>query len=109
MSGHVTPALIAAIAESIGISSLSDEAACVLAPDVEYRVRDILQVRVLHKCVRPAHTKMARYLAHLRLNLARLPDCVAQAGEQPQSCQVQQGGHVRACSCPSKLHIIKRS
>jgi hypothetical protein len=44
MSGNVTPALIAAIAESLGISSLSPEAASVLAPDVEYRVRDILQV-----------------------------------------------------------------
>lgn len=41
-------ALISAIAESIGISDLSDDAARVLAPDVEYRVRDILQVRV--KC-----------------------------------------------------------
>jgi hypothetical protein len=44
MSGNVTPALIAAIAESVGIPSLSPEAASVLAPDVEYRVRDILQV-----------------------------------------------------------------
>jgi hypothetical protein len=45
MSGHVKPALISAIAESIGIVDLSDDAARTLAPDVEYRVRDILQVR----------------------------------------------------------------
>eukprot|EP00892_Ulva_mutabilis_P000237 jgi/Ulvmu1/10213/UM060_0013.1 len=43
MSGYVRPALISAIADSIGISDLSDEVARVLAPDVEYRVRDILQ------------------------------------------------------------------
>lgn len=42
--GHVKPALISAIAESIGIADLSDDASRVLAPDVEYRVRDILQV-----------------------------------------------------------------
>lgn len=45
MSGYVRPALITAIAESIGISDLSEEVSRVLAPDVEYRVRDILQVR----------------------------------------------------------------
>jgi hypothetical protein len=44
MSGAITPALISAIAESIGVPDLSAEAASVLAPDVEYRVRDILQV-----------------------------------------------------------------
>lgn len=45
MSGYVRPALISAIADSIGISDVSGEVARVLAPDVEYRVRDILQVR----------------------------------------------------------------
>jgi hypothetical protein len=40
----VKPSLVKAIAESIGISSLQIEASKVLAPDVEYRVRDILQV-----------------------------------------------------------------
>jgi TATA box binding protein associated factor (TAF) len=44
MSGHITPALISAIAESIGVPELSPEAASILAPDVEYRIRDILQV-----------------------------------------------------------------
>lgn len=44
--GHVKPSLISAIAESVGIADLSDDAARVLAPDVEYRVRDILQVRL---------------------------------------------------------------
>ena len=44
MSGAITPALISAIAESIGVPELSAKAASVLAPDVEYRVRDILQV-----------------------------------------------------------------
>lgn len=32
------------IAQSIGISNLSDEVAAALAPDVEYRMREIMQV-----------------------------------------------------------------
>jgi hypothetical protein len=46
-AGHIKPSLISAIAELIGITELSDDAARVLAPDVEYRVRDVLQVRSL--------------------------------------------------------------
>jgi TATA box binding protein associated factor (TAF) len=46
-AGHIKPSLISAIAELIGITELNDDAARVLAPDVEYRVRDILQVRAL--------------------------------------------------------------
>ena len=32
------------IAESIGISNLPDDVAAALAPDVEYRMREIMQV-----------------------------------------------------------------
>ena len=44
MSGHISAELVSAIAESLGIKDLSADAASVLAPDVEYRVRDIVQV-----------------------------------------------------------------
>lgn len=44
MSGHIKASLITAIAESIGIDKLSPDAAKVLAPDIEYRLRDIVQV-----------------------------------------------------------------
>lgn len=42
----ITPATIQAIAHSIDIPQLSDEAAKALAPDVEYRLREVIQVRV---------------------------------------------------------------
>lgn len=35
---------IEVIAQSIGINNLSDDAALSLAPDVEYRMREIMQV-----------------------------------------------------------------
>ena len=35
---------IKVIAESVGLSNLTDELASALAPDVEYRIRDIAQV-----------------------------------------------------------------
>lgn len=41
----ITPASVQAIAHSIDIPNLSDEAAKALAPDVEYRMREIIQVR----------------------------------------------------------------
>ena len=44
MSGHIKPDLIAAVAESVGIEKLSPEAARILAPDIEYRLRDVVQV-----------------------------------------------------------------
>lgn len=40
----VTPALIDAIAHSIDIPKLSAEAARALAPDVEYKLRELVQV-----------------------------------------------------------------
>lgn len=40
------PATIKALAHSLDITNLSDEAAKHLAPDVEYRLREIIQVRV---------------------------------------------------------------
>lgn len=36
-----------ALADSMGVPKLSDEAAKALAPDVEYRMRDIIQVQRL--------------------------------------------------------------
>lgn len=36
---------IEVIAQSIGISNLTTDAALALAPDVEYRMREIMQVR----------------------------------------------------------------
>lgn len=36
------------LADSMGVPKLSDEAAKALAPDVEYRMRDIIQVQWLH-------------------------------------------------------------
>lgn len=34
------------IAQSIGISNFSTDAALALAPDVEYRIREIMQVKI---------------------------------------------------------------
>jgi hypothetical protein len=38
------------IAQSIGISNLQDDVAAALAPDVEYRMREIMQVGVCVSC-----------------------------------------------------------
>jgi transcription initiation factor TFIID subunit 6 len=43
----IHPSAIKAIAHSVDIPRLSDEAAKVLAPDVEYRLREVVQVQVL--------------------------------------------------------------
>lgn len=43
----IHPSAIKAIAHSVDIPRLSDEAAKVLAPDVEYRLREVVQVRML--------------------------------------------------------------
>lgn len=40
----ITPATMQAIAHSLDIPQLSDEAARALAPDVEYRLREVIQV-----------------------------------------------------------------
>lgn len=37
------------IAQSIGINNLSPDAALALAPDVEYRMREIMQVILVYK------------------------------------------------------------
>ena len=39
----VTSSSIKVIAEAVGISNLKDEVAEALAPDVEYRLRDLVQ------------------------------------------------------------------
>lgn len=45
MSFHIQPSMVQVIAQSINIPNLSEEAAQALAPDVEYRLREIIQVR----------------------------------------------------------------
>mmetsp|Transcript_40187 Transcript_40187/g.89167 ORF Transcript_40187/g.89167 Transcript_40187/m.89167 type:complete len:753 (+) Transcript_40187:85-2343(+) len=55
----IQPATIQAIAHSIDIPKLSDEAAKALAPDVEYRLREILQDA----------TKFARHSKRLKLTV----------------------------------------
>lgn len=40
----ITPATMQEIAHSLDIPQLSDEAARALAPDVEYRLREVIQV-----------------------------------------------------------------
>lgn len=42
----IQPDSIKAIAHSIDLPRLSDEAAKTLAPDVEYRLREVVQVRL---------------------------------------------------------------
>eukprot|EP00976_Prorocentrum_cordatum_P065282 1177843-Prorocentrum_minimum.AAC.5 len=44
---HVRPETIKIVGDSAGISKLTDEVASALAPDVEYRMREIIQVRLL--------------------------------------------------------------
>lgn len=45
--GIIPKEAIEVIAQSIGISNLSSDVALALAPDVEYRVREIMQVYLL--------------------------------------------------------------
>jgi transcription initiation factor TFIID subunit 6 len=40
----IDPSAIQAIAHSVEVPKLSDEAARTLAPDVEYRLREVIQV-----------------------------------------------------------------
>lgn len=51
------------IAESIGISNLPDDVAAALAPDVEYRMREIMQVLLSLNRLKP--TLPLRYLEGL--------------------------------------------
>lgn len=48
----IQPNSIKAIAHSVDIPKLSEEAAKTLAPDVEYRLREVVQVGAvaLHRC-----------------------------------------------------------
>ena len=41
------PSVIQIIADSVGIPDISEETAKVLAPDAEYRVRELIQVCAL--------------------------------------------------------------
>lgn len=43
MGTFVQPASIKAIAETVDVTGLSEEAAKALAPDVEYRLREVIQ------------------------------------------------------------------
>lgn len=44
MGAHVRPETIRLVADSVGLSTLAPEVAAVLAPEVEYRMREIIQV-----------------------------------------------------------------
>ena len=46
MSSIVPKEAIEVIAQSIGITNLSPDVSMAFAPDVEYRVREIMQVRI---------------------------------------------------------------
>ncbi|XP_010542550.1 PREDICTED: transcription initiation factor TFIID subunit 6b [Tarenaya hassleriana] len=52
MEARVTKEAIEVIAQSIGISNLSPDVSVALAPDVEYRVREVMQEAI--KCMRHA-------------------------------------------------------
>jgi len=60
--GSIVPSFIQIIADGVGIPGLSDEAAKVLAPDAEYRVREIVQV------LRPPPPPPPRPIPHLLLS-----------------------------------------
>ncbi|CAA7054969.1 unnamed protein product [Microthlaspi erraticum] len=56
----VTKESIEVIAQSIGISTLSPDVSAALAPDVEYRVREVMQEAI--KCMR--HARRTTLMAH---------------------------------------------
>lgn len=43
--GHVRPEMVRIVADSAGVPNLSADVGQLLAPDVEYRLREIIQVR----------------------------------------------------------------
>ena len=45
---HVPDASIKVFAQHVGIESLADEVARALAPDVEYRLREVIQTRAVY-------------------------------------------------------------
>lgn len=45
---HLSQESIKIIAESVGVSNISDEAAKILADDISYRLKVMVQVRMLH-------------------------------------------------------------
>jgi transcription initiation factor TFIID subunit 6 len=56
----VTKESIEVIAQSIGLSTLSPDVSAALAPDVEYRVREVMQEAI--KCMR--HARRTTLMAH---------------------------------------------
>lgn len=55
---------IEVIAQSIGISNLSPDAALALAPDVEYRMREIMQVILLAAIHKLINKFLRRYVSY---------------------------------------------
>ena len=47
--GAIPPSTIQVIAQSLQLSDVSVEAAKALAPDVEYRLREVVQVTLQHR------------------------------------------------------------
>ena len=64
--GSILPSFIQIIADSVGITGLSDEAAKVLAPDAEYHVREVVQVLLPP----PLLGRVIKYSPHLLLSPA---------------------------------------
>lgn len=78
MSGsYITPATVQAIAHSLDIPHLSDEAAKALAPDVEYRLREVIQVRRSSGRAAALHPLLPLLAAALPASSAHPPACTS--------------------------------
>ncbi len=61
----IQPSTVHAIAQSLEVGTVSDEAAQALSPDVEYRLREVVQVCTDHQfciqqaCAPPSHAAIA--------------------------------------------------
>jgi transcription initiation factor TFIID subunit 6 len=72
----ISPDSIKAIANSVDIHKLSDDAANTLAPDVEYRLREVVQVRVC--------TLAPRWRVSLRQAAVEGPSCRRRPQPRPR-------------------------
>lgn len=62
----VTKESIEVIAQSIGLSTLSPDVSAALAPDVEYRVREVMQVRLISFTFSYLHFPPSLDFSHLQ-------------------------------------------
>ena len=82
MSGYIKPDTIQAIAHSVDIPKLTPEAAKALAPDVEYRMREVVQVRVEVVALSP---RLAWWWLCRALEAAAAVACAAAVGRAQRS------------------------